>query len=104
MLRDIKLPKKDGFEVLAEIGEDEVLSAIPVLVLTGTEAERSMLQTYNVPPSRYFTKPISAARFDNAVGMLPTFSREPIKVPGAGSRAAAAGPERRRWWWPFGGS
>jgi CheY-like chemotaxis protein len=39
-LLDLNLPRKDGREVLAEIKADESLRAIPVVVLTTSEAER----------------------------------------------------------------
>ena len=39
ILLDLNLPRKDGREVLAEIKADEKLTAIPVVVLTTSQAE-----------------------------------------------------------------
>ena len=61
------MPKKDGFEVLKEINEDSDLKRIPVILLTGTNAEQSFLSQYNIPPNRYWRKPIALERFDAAV-------------------------------------
>ena len=51
ILLDLRMPRKDGTEVLAEINADEDLVSIPVMLLTGTEAEASLLESYAIPPS-----------------------------------------------------
>ncbi len=45
---DLNLPRKDGREVLAEIKEDDNLKLIPVLILTTSQAERDILDTYSL--------------------------------------------------------
>src|SRR5512145_3282379 len=47
ILLDLNLPRKDGREVLAEIKNDPNLKAIPVVVLTISEAEKDILESYN---------------------------------------------------------
>lgn len=106
ILLDLRLPRKDGPEVLADINSDENLINIPVMILTGTEAEQSLLNAYNIPPSRFCRKPIELQRFNNVVSQLGMFSRQPISM-GPPAEQAAEAPSsggRRRWWWPFGGS
>ncbi len=106
VLLDLRLPRKDGTEVLADINADESLVSIPVVILTGTEAEQSLLNAYNIPPSRFCRKPMELQRFNNAVNQLGMFSRQPINIPSAQSQAEsaaeAAGGGKKRWWWPFG--
>ena len=113
ILLDLKMPKKDGPEVLAEINADPELAKIPVMLLTGTEAEQSFLQTYNIPPSRYCQKPIQLQRFHIAIGQLGLFSRQPISLDKPPEPQAASGQAQhepvasgggRKWWWPFGRS
>ena len=105
ILLDLRLPRKDGPEVLADINADEGLVNIPVMILTGTEAEQSLLNAYNIPPSRFCRKPIELQRFNNVVGQLGMFSRQPISMgPPAGQAEAAPSGGGRKWWWPFGGS
>jgi len=103
ILLDLKMPKMDGAEVLAAINADQDLVSIPVMILTGTEAESSLLGAYNIPPSRYTRKPIQLEVFDRVLGQLGLFSRQPIQVPIQPQReeVAVAGGEKR-WWWPFG--
>jgi CheY-like chemotaxis protein len=106
ILLDLRLPRKDGPEVLADINSDEGLVNIPVMILTGTEAEQSLLNAYNIPPSRFCRKPIELQRFNNVVAQLGMFSRQPISLgpPAAQPEEAPSSGSRRRWWWPFGGS
>ena len=106
ILLDLRLPRKDGPEVLSDINSEEALVNIPVMILTGTEAEQSLLNAYNIPPSRFCRKPIELQRFNNVVSQLGMFSRQPISLgPPAGQAEEQASSEgKRRWWWPFGGS
>ena len=97
ILLDLNLPKKDGQEVLAEINADDRLKGIPVMILTGTEAEADFLETHGVPPSRFFRKPIDVAGFNRAAGELERFSRDPVRIRDGGGKGG------KKWWWPFGG-
>ena len=104
ILLDLRMPRKDGTEVLAEINADEDLVSIPVMLLTGTEAEASLLESYSIPPSRYARKPLQLEQFNRVLGALGLFSRQPIQIPTESETRQATAPEggRRRWWWPFG--
>ncbi len=104
ILLDLRMPRKDGTEVLAELNADEDLVSIPVMLLTGTEAEASLLESYSIPPSRYARKPLQLEQFNRVLGALGLFSRQPIQIPTASETQQATAPNegRRRWWWPFG--
>ena len=103
VLLDLNLPRKSGQEVLAEMNQDTNLRAIPVMILTGTAAEQSLLYSYSIPASRFCRKPIDAARFDTVVAQLDVLSERPL-VMGTSARArpAARSSGGRKWWWPFG--
>src|ERR687884_1433856 len=58
ILLDLNLPKKDGREVLAEIKADPNLRRIPVVVLTTSEAEQDIVETYNLHANCYVKKPV----------------------------------------------
>jgi chemotaxis family two-component system response regulator Rcp1 len=102
ILLDLKLPKVDGTEVLAQINSDPDLVTIPVMIVTGSEAESSLLEAYHIPPSRYTRKPIQLNVFNRMVDQLGHFSRQPILIPSDNERQdlemAGGG---KRWWWPF---
>lgn len=107
ILLDLQLPKYSGVEILAEMGRDEYLNQIPVVVLTGTLAEGSMLESYGISPSRFMRKPIDVARFDATVTTARSHSQgESLRSPDAWVKASpvteAHAPARRHWWWPFG--
>lgn len=58
ILLDLKLPRKDGHEVLKEIKDDQILKRIPVVVLTTSQDERDILKAYNHCASCYVVKPM----------------------------------------------
>lgn len=97
ILLDLNLPMKDGLEVLKEMAADEGLSTIPVMILTGTEAEESLLESYNIPVSRFSRKPIELSRFNDVVNWLDNpAAHHPIVSPPPPT------PEsKKKWWWPF---
>ena len=55
ILLDLNLPKKSGHEVLREVKEDEALRRIPVVILTTSNAERDILDTYSHFANCYIT-------------------------------------------------
>ena len=48
ILLDLNLPRKDGREVLAEVKEDLELRLIPVVVLSTSETEQDVAETYRL--------------------------------------------------------
>ncbi len=99
VLLDLMLPRKSGQEVLAEINADANLRNIPVMILTGTAAEQSLLWSFNISPGRFCRKPIEVQRFDSAVAQLDSLSERPLVM----AAPVAVEPPKKRWWWPFGG-
>lgn len=65
MLLDLRLPKVDGLEVLKEVKNDENLRAMPVVILTTSDAERDMVMAYEQHANSYVTKPVNFAEFSN---------------------------------------
>jgi CheY-like chemotaxis protein len=67
VLLDLKLPKKDGHEVLAEIKRDERLRVIPVVVLSTSDAETDRMQAYHLHANSYLVKPLSGDYFKKMI-------------------------------------
>jgi CheY-like chemotaxis protein len=63
MLLDLRLPKVDGLQVLKEIKTDTVLRAVPVVILTTSDAERDMAKAYEYHANSYLTKPVAFTDF-----------------------------------------
>ena len=82
ILLDLNLPRMDGREVLAEIKTDESLRAIPVVVLTTSEAEEDVLRSYELHANAYVTKPVDFEAFITVVRQIDEFFVEVVRLPG----------------------
>jgi len=63
ILLDLRLPRVDGIEVLKAIKEDDDLKAIPVVVLTTSEAEKDVARAYYNHANSYLVKPVGFEEF-----------------------------------------
>jgi len=62
ILLDLNLPKKNGLEMLNEIKSADDLKAIPVVILTTSEAEPDINKSFDLSANCYITKPIDVER------------------------------------------
>ena len=67
ILLDLRLPERDGWSVLAEMKEDAVLSAIPVVVLSASAETAQRERAFSEGAVDYLVKPISAASLRETV-------------------------------------
>ena len=67
ILLDLKLPKVDGHEVLAQLKADEKLRAIPVVVLTTSAAEADKAKAYYNHANSYLVKPVDFEKFHEMI-------------------------------------
>lgn len=67
ILLDLKLPKKDGLEVLAEVKSYPQLRSIPIVILTTSNAEVDKLKAYENFANSYLLKPIEPEKFRQLV-------------------------------------
>jgi CheY-like chemotaxis protein len=81
VLLDLNLPRKDGREVLAEVKNDEKLRAIPIVVLTTSEAEEDVLKSYQLHANAYVTKPVDFERFVAIVRQIDDFFVSVVRLP-----------------------
>jgi two-component system response regulator len=63
VLLDMKLPKVDGLEVLHTIREDERTRMIPVVVLTSSNEQKDMVESYKLHVNSYIQKPVDFDQF-----------------------------------------
>ena len=56
ILMDINMPKMDGLEALRELKSDPALAAIPVVMLTTSNANTDKLKSYAAHANGYVTK------------------------------------------------
>ena len=81
ILLDLNLPKKGGREVLAEIKADEHLRRIPVVILTTSQAEQDIIETYNLHANAYVNKPVDLDQFAKVVKSIEDFWFEIVRLP-----------------------
>jgi two-component system response regulator len=70
VLLDLKLPKVSGLEVLRAIKGDEQTRTIPVVVLTSSQEEKDMVESYRLGVNSYIVKPVDFDKFVESVGQL----------------------------------
>jgi len=80
ILLDLNLPKKDGREVLDEIKRDDGLRHIPVVILTTSQAERDIAESYRLRANAYVTKPVDLEQFLKVVRSIEHFWLEIVKL------------------------
>lgn len=81
VLLDLNLPRMDGREVLAAIKDDEALRAIPVVVLTTSDAEEDVKSSYSLHANAYVTKPVDFERFVDVVRQIDDFFVSVVRLP-----------------------
>ena len=83
ILLDLKLPRKGGLEVLADVKADDNLRRIPVVVLTTSDAERDVLDAYDGHANGYVVKPVDLDDFIATVTGIVTFWSRFVTLPPA---------------------
>ncbi|MBI4498682.1 MAG: response regulator, partial [Chloroflexi bacterium] len=70
VLLDLKLPKVDGLEVLRRLRADPRTSLLPVVVLTSSDEEKDMVESYRLGANSYVRKPVDFLQFTEATRQL----------------------------------
>ena len=70
IMLDLKLPRIDGIEVLRRLREDKRTRILPVVILTTSNEERDMLNSYSLGCNSYVRKPVDFLQFSEAIRQL----------------------------------
>ena len=73
ILLDLNMPRKNGKETLEAIKNDPELKTIPVVVMTTSDADKDVLQNYDLQAACYVTKPVDIQQITNVVNSLKKF-------------------------------
>lgn len=82
VLLDLKMPKVDGIDVLRQVKADERLRAIPVVVMTSSNEERDVVESYRLGVNSYIVKPIEFGAFLETVAKIGLYWVLTNRVPG----------------------
>jgi two-component system response regulator len=70
VLLDINLPRVSGLEVLKRLRENQGTRMVPVVMLTTSNEERDVVESYTSGANSYVQKPIDFKEFSEAVRQL----------------------------------
>ena len=73
VLLDVKMPRLDGLEVLRQVKTHEWLKTTPVVMLTSSQDERDVRESYLLGANAYVVKPVEFRNFSHVIQHLETF-------------------------------
>jgi two-component system response regulator len=73
VLLDLNMPRKNGFEVLRDVKDDEALSAIPIVVFSTSDEPEQIRQSYRARANAYVVKPMDLDEFVRVVREIDEF-------------------------------
>jgi two-component system response regulator len=73
VLLDIKLPKIDGLEVLRRVRAEDRTRALPIVVMTTSNEERDIVNSYRLGANSFVRKPVVFEEFVKAVNVLGVY-------------------------------
>lgn len=73
VILDLKLPKIDGIEVLADLKAHPEMRTVPVVMLTSSREEQDLTRCYELGTNAYVVKPIDFNEFVDVIRNLGLF-------------------------------
>jgi two-component system, response regulator len=73
VLLDLKLPRLGGLEVLQRLRASERTRHLPVVILTSSEQEQDIVQSYDLGANSYVRKPVDYGEFAEAARQLVSY-------------------------------
>jgi two-component system response regulator len=81
VLLDLNLPKISGLQVLAELKSDDRLRKIPVVILSISQSEKDIEESYNLNANCYVNKPLDLNEFIQVFERIQNFWLKTVKLP-----------------------
>ena len=73
ILLDLKMPRKNGYEMLVWRQTDPVAKIIPTIVISTSSRMEDILTAYQLGANAYFTKPFDLRKLISLLTMIETF-------------------------------
>ncbi|MFO7908901.1 response regulator [Halomonas sp. BLK-85] len=81
ILLDLNMPRMDGKTLLQHLKQDDNLKRIPAIVLTTSEAESDIVDTYDLGCAGFVTKPVDLVQFLQAIQNVEDYWLTLVKRP-----------------------
>lgn len=81
VLMDINMPVMDGKEALAKIRQAPQLKHLPVVMLTTSNRDKDVLESYQLGVNAYLTKPVEKHAFIDVIRQLENFWFDLVTLP-----------------------
>lgn len=73
ILLDLNMPGMGGKEFLRQIKSDPLLASIPVVILTTSDLDRDILESFKLQAAGYVKKPVNIADFQEVMRTLTDY-------------------------------
>ena len=70
---DLNMPRMNGHEFLEAVKADDDLKAIPIIVMSVSESDADMQESYRLQASAYVSKPMELAAFNEVICSIEAF-------------------------------
>ena len=81
ILLDLNMPGMGGKEFLRQVKADDDLKQIPVVILTTSNSERDIMDSYRLQAAGYVHKPVSLEEFKQVMGEIEDYWFVLCKLP-----------------------
>jgi len=81
VLLDLNLPVKSGHDLLREVKSHSTLRRIPVVILSSSEAEEDVVESYDEHANAYVTKPVDLDEITTIVQSIDEFWFQVVRLP-----------------------
>ena len=93
VLLDLKMPKVDGLEVLAQLRAAPEFKTLPIVMITSSAEEQDMVRSYNLGVNGYVVKPVTHDEFLAAVREVGLYWAVVNQPPPQAGRSPPASPK-----------
>ena len=83
VLLDLKLPRLDGLEVLRRIRQDDRTRLLPVVIMTSSNEERDLIESYKLGVNSYIQKPVDFSKFTDTIRQIGLYWLVINRIPDA---------------------
>ena len=84
ILLDLKLPRVDGLQVLQRLRSEPKTRVLPIVVLTSSNEDRDLVESYRLGANSYIRKPVDFDQFSESVRQLGLYWLVLNQVPQGG--------------------